>query len=583
MIRESLRNRLATYAYFALFVAGLAAVQMLFYYFIGGTGRPKGIAGCCIAAAAWAAIPALIARRWAVYTAFASFTLLFYGNLIYYRYYGALISWPIIKSNISMLPSLGDSIVTGMVWSDAALFIPLAAFAAADAFFFRRKRPGRRPMIKAVAIAAAMALTVVAAYALLRRQKTLKEMGDHYYFTKVAMTRYFGYFTYLLYDITHNSGDIKLSAGQLSGIETFLSGVAPRPAPVGPGAACGGKNVILILVESLESFPVGLTVEGKKVMPFLDSLTNSGNAFYAPCVINQTGIGRSADGQLILNTGLLPLTDIAAANLENRKYPSLASLLKQSGKWGDCVAMHTFAADFWNQANFSKMLGYDMTYDRSSFKHDEIIRPTLGDSSFMAQSVHILSSLRKPFLAQVITASSHNAIDLGDRKRISAPPAYGKVLGRYLEVINYVDGALESFFSKLDAAGLLESSVVLITGDHTFSFIEDDDKVPGGRYVPLIIYNSCRDGRFDEPMGQVDIFPTMVDALDICYGWRGLGSSVFSDAPPCGAMAQQGKFTGAGPDCKKRLEQAWRISELIIKGNALEYSAASVIRPEKDK
>lgn len=66
-----------------------------------------------------------------------------------------------------------------------------------------------------------------------------------------------------------------------------------------------GKNLIIIQVESLQSFPLFQTSAGQEVTPFMNGLAKGG--LYFPYVYPQTVFGNSSDGELIVNTGLFPL------------------------------------------------------------------------------------------------------------------------------------------------------------------------------------------------------------------------------------------------------------------------------------
>lgn len=75
------------------------------------------------------------------------------------------------------------------------------------------------------------------------------------------------------------------------------------------------KNLIVVLAESLGSWPIGLEIDGTEATPFMNSLARDTSVIYFPRVLPQVKDGRSSDAQLMLNTGLLPLESGAAASL----------------------------------------------------------------------------------------------------------------------------------------------------------------------------------------------------------------------------------------------------------------------------
>ncbi len=73
-------------------------------------------------------------------------------------------------------------------------------------------------------------------------------------------------------------------------------------------------NLIFLLIESLETFALEMKdVKGEYVLPHFHSLIARENSLYASKITSQVLHGVSADGQMILNTGLLPLRNKVAA------------------------------------------------------------------------------------------------------------------------------------------------------------------------------------------------------------------------------------------------------------------------------
>lgn len=90
------------------------------------------------------------------------------------------------------------------------------------------------------------------------------------------------------------------------------------------------KNIVLIICESLESWPINLDIDGREVTPFLNSVVNDSTTFYAPHVLTQVCNGHSIDGQLIYTTGLLPTTNaVYSMKYPDRIYPSLNKILEK--------------------------------------------------------------------------------------------------------------------------------------------------------------------------------------------------------------------------------------------------------------
>ena len=102
------------------------------------------------------------------------------------------------------------------------------------------------------------------------------------------------------------------------------------------------------------------------------------------------------------------------------------------------------------------------------------------------------------------------------------------ILNEYRNAAHYVDGLIGNLLPRMRAAGLLENTIVVITGDHGEEFNDKHDNtwMHGGDFteyqtrVPLIVYAPGHPGRrVASPTSQVDIAPTILqEALDC--GWN---------------------------------------------------------------
>jgi len=104
------------------------------------------------------------------------------------------------------------------------------------------------------------------------------------------------------------------------------------------------------------------------------------------------------------------------------------------------------------------------------------------------------------------------------------PPPYDARFAQspYDGEVAYVDAALGALFSHLEETGLLDRTLVVLTGDHGESLGEHGESTHAyfaynaTIWVPLIIrLPEGRAGRSDDYVAHMDIFPTICDALDL--------------------------------------------------------------------
>ncbi len=282
------------------------------------------------------------------------------------------------------------------------------------------------------------------------------------------------------------------------------------------------SNLILIIVESLESWPIGLNdVNGNPVAPNLDKLIK-GRCLYCSNIKSQVLQGTSGDGQMIINTGLLPIQPGAACvKYGSNKYPCFARLYKNGG-----VLCPNYA---WNQPVVSKSYGYKFSKKPSPSTEKDVV---VFD---MLKSYVDTASL--PYCVQLITISMHapfNRVDCG----MSFDKNIPSDLDGYLNCLHYTDSCIGDFFLMFEHDSLYSNTTIAITGDHTifkYSKLQDFQSyakqynypIPDKEsYCPLIVYSPTINSRVEinELCYQMDIFPTILHCIGADdYFWKGFG------------------------------------------------------------
>jgi len=146
----------------------------------------------------------------------------------------------------------------------------------------------------------------------------------------------------------------------------------------------------------------------------------------------------------------------------------------------------------------------------------------------------------------------------------------GDLFDLYDAEIRYIDHEIKSFLDELSEMGILDDTFVIITADHGEEFGEhgnfghgDFGEQYGKLYdelihVPLIIYNSpYKNVKVDEPVGLVDVAPTILDLLGIPVPKSFQGRSLVP------LIRGEGKSSGAISEClqKGRMVISYRTKE----------------------
>lgn len=296
-----------------------------------------------------------------------------------------------------------------------------------------------------------------------------------------------------------------------------------------------GRNLIVIQVESMQSFPVSLELEGEQVTPNLDKLID--NSFYFPNTAQQTGPGNTSDAELIVNTSLYPTAFTPTSQtFGDRAFPSLPRLL--TGKGYSTSTFHADDISFWNRNDLYPALGIEKYYYGEFFGNKDVIGIGPSDEVMFQKAMPILRESHmknRPFYAQLIGLTSHHPFHLPEKDRQLELPAHfkGSLTGDYLISMHYMDRVINDFLEQLKKEGIYENSVIAIYGDHfglKQSAIDKRDvdlisELLGHEYqtidrlkIPFILHapGITDEGEtFDSQIGQLDMMPTIANLLGL--------------------------------------------------------------------
>lgn len=301
-------------------------------------------------------------------------------------------------------------------------------------------------------------------------------------------------------------------------------------------------NLIIIVVESLQS-NVMVAEKNTGAISTLESLMHDSATFYIEKCRIQAEAGRSSDAQFIINTGLLPLrNEPFVNNYAHAEYPSLC---KASGF--NSIEIIGENKSVWSHAATNKAYGFSsLVSDIAENKLDQ-------DSIIFERAFAEFRQLKSPRFAFISTLSMHDPYNKPKVSSSSKQEISRKERNEYIARLNHFDKSLKRFIDRLKASGDYDNTLIIIVGDHEIRQGQIDD-YPPDKYVPLFIINSPQRSLRYENVMQLDIFPTIIDLLQLKYkfmgvNYKGLGTSLVSRE----YMSD------------KELETAYRVSELIIK------------------
>lgn len=280
-------------------------------------------------------------------------------------------------------------------------------------------------------------------------------------------------------------------------------------------AANRGKNLIVVMVESLSSVELNNRVNGVELTPTLDSLMQDSTVLTLTDIQSIVAIGYSSDGHLMTLTGLAPAPASALSYTPN--YTTLPSIIC-AGKF---VSTHSFSGDsplIWQAQRYLTAAGIDnivgMLCDNPTQGKDDVI---------FHEALQQLCTAPQPFFAMVITVTMHPPY-LAEKSPATAiaDAPIDDNLKWFYQATRYTDQCIADFLTALKANGLYNSSVIVIVGDHNCQLVNESP-------IPMFILNSGAPHRItaDRALTQLDIYPTLLDVMgmaDTDY-WPGMGQS----------------------------------------------------------
>lgn len=189
---------------------------------------------------------------------------------------------------------------------------------------------------------------------------------------------------------------------------------------------------------------------------------------------------------------------------------------------------------------------------------------------------------------QFVTYSGHAPFVLPQHlQEISFSDSIPAKAADYMKTARYTDKALGQFVDFLKSRPEYKETLIVITGDHEgLAFYRNElcqapamqGVVSDKPYTPLIILNSPVGMRYEDVMGQIDIYPTLLQLLGLeRYPWKGMGQSILSPTKRGLAVGSHMNVEGDASDSLTlhHLQQAHDIADLMLRFDYLKEKSGT--------
>ncbi|MEC3246996.1 LTA synthase family protein [Bacillus cereus] len=545
-------------------------------------------------------------------------TIVLVGNVMFYDFYNDFVTLPVLGQT-SNFGQLGGSIIEILNYKIILAFVDIVFFfilLKKKSLVFKTERVTHSTRLLY------FLLTIGVFFANLHlAEKERPELLTRS-FDRVMLVKNLGLYTHQVYDLTLQvkAGSKKALAdsSKLQETENYVKANQSEPNPNMFGAA-KGKNVIVVTLESLQTFLIGASVNGQEVTPFLNEFINE--SYYFDNFFHQTGQGKTSDSEFLIDTSLYPLNRGAVFFTHgNNDYTATPEILRQQGYFTS--VFHANNETFWNRNIMYSTLGYDRYYNELDYKitPETNLNWGLKDIEYFDQSVDILKTVNQPFYARFLTLTNHYPFTYDEDTKFIEPYNSGNgVFDRYIVTARYLDESIKKFIERLKAEGLYDNSIIVLYGDHygisekhnraMAQFLEKDQITEFDtlnlQRTPLYIHipGQTEGQTISKPTGQIDMKPTILNLLgvDSTNDIR-FGHDMFSDEYTGFVVLRDGSFvtdkyayknntfydriTGEIVDLPKKEAQALikraqnelRMSDKIIEGDLLRFSESNKIK-----
>ncbi len=444
------------------------------------------------------------------------FTILLYGDVLYFRYFSGFLSAGMIHQT-AFAGSVTEIILSLVRITDILLFLDLAAYI----FFIKNEGKARFNFRKLTVSAVSVVLIGISL--------GTSSMGYH---TGIRRYEFVNYHLFDLFNL-----DSENSVLESSEKREIIDLMIQRYYDSDKGNYYGvaeGRNVFLLQMESIQSNVLNVEYNGQEITPNLNQLSKN-DGFNFNNYYQMLGRGSTADAEFVSLNSLYPITTGDSYTVyERNSFYGLPWILREYGY--SATSYHGYVASFWNRENIYPQIGFQKSY----FEDDYLLGETIGfglvgfgldDHDFFNQSMDYIKGKSGKSFNFMISLSCHKPYTLPeDYMWIDLDEEDENIFGNYLNAAHYFDHALGEFIDDLKENDLYDNSIIILYGDHYGIGIEDREATErierflGREYtyedmfkIPLIVHipGMGENIQIDITGGQIDLLPTMLNLLGI--------------------------------------------------------------------
>ena len=304
-----------------------------------------------------------------------------------------------------------------------------------------------------------------------------------------------------------------------------LRGNGPAAGASEPVLNTARPNVVIVILESFARTVMDAEVDGQPVMPYMQRLKGEGiwfENFFANSF-------RTDRGEVAILSGFPAQTRMSIMKLpaKSRNLPSVARSLAGEGY----ATSFAYGGDlnFTNQASYMYATGWQELTWQKDLRFDAPAADWGYDDALMcdwfADRVIALSDAGKPFLAGLLTLSSHTPFDV----------PYSKFDDKVLNAMAFSDECVGKMIDRLKASPAWKDLLVVLVADHGYPYPRTlTYNEPLRHRIPMIWTGGAVAGPrvVADYAAQIDIAATLLAQLGVAHDDFDYSKDIFAPTPP---------------------------------------------------
>ena len=284
-------------------------------------------------------------------------------------------------------------------------------------------------------------------------------------------------------------------------------------------------NVVVVILESFARTVMDEEVDGEPVMPNMQRLKREG-VWFENFFANSF---RTDRGEVAILSGFPAQTKTSVMKLpaKSRTLPSVARSLGREGY----ATSFAYGGDlnFTNQAQYMYATGWQELVWQKDLRFDMPPADWGYDDALMcdwfADRVIALDAAGRPFLAGLLTLSSHKPFDV----------PYAKFENEVLNAMAFSDACVGAMIDRLKASPAWRNLLVVLVADHGYPYPKTlPYNVPLRHRIPMIWTGGAIAAPrvVEEYASQIDLAATLLGQLGIGHDDFEYSKDIFAPAPP---------------------------------------------------